>query len=68
MKMKKTLAKFAEASQKMAAGIVIASRDDGRNAFNEEDDQFIKLRKWANNMCNLFANISFFRRKRPVHN
>ena len=33
-------------------------------AFNEEDNQFIKMRKWANNIFNFFANLAF-RRKGP---
>ena len=38
--------------------IVIMSRMmDG--AYNEEDDQFFKFRKWANNIFNLFANVIF---------
>lgn len=43
--------------------LVIASRMmDG--AVNEEDSQIFKLRKWANNVFNLIANICF-RRKGP---
>ncbi len=49
--------KFIELT-KNGAGIVIASRMM-KESFNEEDDQFIKLRKWANNIFNLMANISF---------
>jgi hypothetical protein len=30
-----------------------------KGAVNEEDNQIIKLRKWANNFFNLIANISF---------
>lgn len=45
------------------ADIVIASRmmKDSRN---EEDDQILKFRKWANNAFNILANV-FFRRKGP---
>jgi glycosyltransferase involved in cell wall biosynthesis len=43
--------------------IVIASRMM-RGAWNEEDGQFLKLRKWANNGFNLLANLAF-RRKGP---
>ncbi|HVW66375.1 MAG TPA: glycosyltransferase family 2 protein [Candidatus Peribacteraceae bacterium] len=43
--------------------MVIASRMM-RGAHNEEDDQFLKPRKWANNIFNLLANL-FFRRSGP---
>lgn len=42
------------------ANIVIASRMM-RGARNEEDDQLIRLRKWANNAFNLMANLAFRR-------
>tara|TARA_X000000368_G_C22975880_1_gene687635 strand:+ start:597 stop:1289 length:693 start_codon:yes stop_codon:yes gene_type:complete len=51
--------KFIELT-KNGAEIVIASRMM-KESFNEEDDQLIKLRKWANNIFNLMANISFRR-------
>lgn len=38
--------------------IVIASRMM-KGARNEEDDQFLKLRKWANNAFNFMANSAF---------
>ncbi|PIQ26654.1 hypothetical protein COW36_01160 [bacterium (Candidatus Blackallbacteria) CG17_big_fil_post_rev_8_21_14_2_50_48_46] len=34
-------------------------------ARNEEDDQFFKWRKWANNAFNLMANMSFNRHQHP---
>lgn len=40
--------------------LVIASRMM-RGAYNEEDGQFLKFRKWANNGFNLLANIAFRR-------
>lgn len=40
------------------ADIVIASRMM-KGARNEEDDQFLKLRKWANNVFNIGANVAF---------
>lgn len=40
--------------------MVIASRMM-KGAHNEEDDAFIKMRKWANNAFNLLANIFFNR-------
>lgn len=43
--------------------LVIASRMMA-GAHNEEDDQFFKWRKWANNAFNLLANL-FFRRSGP---
>lgn len=43
------------------ADIVIASRMMA-GAHNEEDDNIFKLRKWANNAFNLFANWAFRRR------
>ncbi len=58
----KDFGKFAEHA-KNGAGIVIASRMM-EGAFNEEDNQFIKMRKWANNIFNFFANLAF-RRKGP---
>lgn len=42
------------------ADMVIASRMM-RGAYNEEDDKVFKLRKWANNFFNFFANIAFKR-------
>lgn len=45
------------------ADIVIASRMM-KGAKNEEDHQFLKLRKWANKAFNIFANV-FFRKKGP---
>ena len=45
------------------ADIIIASRMM-KGAFNEEDNQIIKLRKWANNIFNLLANLAF-RKKGP---
>lgn len=41
--------------------LVIASRMMF-GAKNEEDDQFLKLRKWANNAFNIGANVSFRRK------
>jgi glycosyltransferase involved in cell wall biosynthesis len=41
--------------------LVIASRMMA-GAKNEEDDQFIKLRKWANNAFNIGANVGFRRK------
>ena len=58
----KDFGKFIELSKK-GSGIVIASRMM-KESFNEEDDQLIKLRKWANNIFNLIANI-FFRKRGP---
>lgn len=46
-----------------SADLVIASRMM-KGALNEEDHQFFKWRKWANNAFNLLANV-FFRRKGP---
>ena len=43
------------------ADVVIASRMMA-GARNEEDDQLLKLRKWANNAFNLAANILFRKR------
>lgn len=40
--------------------LVIASRMM-KGAKNEEDDQFLRLRKWANNAFNLGANVCFRR-------
>jgi glycosyltransferase involved in cell wall biosynthesis len=40
--------------------MVIASRMM-KGAYNEEDDQIFKFRKWANNAFNLLANIAFRR-------
>ena len=34
-----------------------------KGAVNEEDNQIIRLRKWANNFFNLIANISFNNKK-----
>jgi glycosyltransferase involved in cell wall biosynthesis len=45
----------------MGADIVIASRMM-RDAYNEEDDQFLRWRKWANLGFNWLANVSFGRR------
>lgn len=45
------------------ADLVIASRMM-KGAVNEEDGQFIRLRKWANNAFNLAANL-LFRRSGP---
>lgn len=42
------------------ADLVIASRMM-KGARNEEDHQFLKLRKWANNAFNIGANLSFRR-------
>ena len=42
------------------ADLVIASRMM-EESFNEEDDQFFKWRKWANNVFNWFVNILFNR-------
>jgi glycosyltransferase involved in cell wall biosynthesis len=42
------------------ADLVIASRMM-KGARNEEDEHFIKLRKWANNAFNIGANLSFRR-------
>ena len=38
--------------------LIIASRMM-KGAYNEEDGQLLKLRKWANNIFNLFANLFF---------
>jgi glycosyltransferase involved in cell wall biosynthesis len=43
------------------ADLVIASRMM-KGSRNEEDDQVLKLRKWANNAFNIGANLSFRRR------
>lgn len=48
---------------KKGADIVIASRMC-KGAVNEEDQDFFKWRKWANNAFNIFANF-FFRKKGP---
>lgn len=53
----KDFRKFIDLSKK-GSGIIIASRMM-KDSFNEEDDQIIKLRKWANNIFNFMANISF---------
>jgi glycosyltransferase involved in cell wall biosynthesis len=45
------------------AGIVIASRMM-KGAVNEEDQHFLRPRKWANNAFNLMANV-FFRKSGP---
>lgn len=42
------------------ADLVIASRMM-KGARNEEDGQFLRLRKWANNAFNLMANLAFRR-------
>ena len=42
--------------------LIIASRMM-KNAKNEEDDDFLKFRKWANNIFNLLANIFFNKNK-----
>jgi glycosyltransferase involved in cell wall biosynthesis len=42
------------------ADVVIASRMM-KGARNEEDDQVLRLRKWANNAFNLMANLAFRR-------
>jgi len=49
-----------EFKKKEYLDLVIASRMM-KNAKNEEDDQIIKFRKWANNIFNLFANLFFNR-------
>lgn len=51
--------KFREHLEK-GNDIVIASRMM-KGAWNEEDGQFFKWRKWANNVFNLLANICFRR-------
>ncbi|MDA8791730.1 glycosyltransferase family 2 protein [Bacteriovoracaceae bacterium] len=48
---------------KEGADIVIASRMC-QGAVNEEDQDLLKWRKWANNAFNIFANL-FFRKKGP---
>lgn len=45
--------------------LVIASRMMA-GAKNEEDDQFLRLRKWANNAFNIGANICFRRKGKYV--
>lgn len=45
------------------ADLVIASRMM-KGAYNEEDGQLLRFRKWANNAFNLLANL-FFRRTGP---
>lgn len=40
--------------------MVIASRMM-KGAYNEEDDKFLKFRKWANNIFNMMANAAFRR-------
>ncbi len=54
------LPKFKQFFQKNDYDIVIASRMM-KGARNEEDSEFFKWRKWANNAFNLMANV-FFRR------
>ena len=44
----------------LGADIVIASRMM-KDAYNEEDENILKFRKWANNIFNLMANITFRR-------
>lgn len=58
----KDLPKF-RALLSQGADLVIASRMM-KGAYNEEDGQFLKLRKWANNAFNWFANV-LFRHKGP---
>lgn len=58
----KDLPKFKDLLQQ-GADIVIASRMMA-GAFNEEDHQFFKFRKWANNAFNWLANF-FFRKSGP---
>ena len=55
----KDLYKFKEYAEK-GADIIIASRMM-KNSYNEEDANFFKFRKWANNIFNVFANITFRR-------
>ena len=43
---------------KQGNDIVIATRMV-KGAYNEDDDQFFKWRKWANNVFNLLANITW---------
>ncbi len=47
------------------ADIIIASRMM-KDSYNEEDENLIKLRKWANNIFNLMANITFRRSGRYI--
>ncbi len=42
------------------ADIVIASRMM-KDSYNEEDENLLRLRKWANNIFNIMANIAFRR-------
>ena len=44
----------------LGADIVIASRMM-KDSYNEEDENILKFRKWANNVFNLMANITFRR-------
>ncbi len=53
------LPKF-RAALEAGADLVIASRMM-KGARNEEDGQFLRLRKWANNAFNLMANLAFRR-------
>jgi glycosyltransferase involved in cell wall biosynthesis len=55
------LPKFKEYFLRKKYDLVIASRMM-KGAHNEEDEQFFRWRKWANNCFNLLANV-FFRKK-----
>jgi len=55
------LVKFREYFEKNDCDLVIASRMT-KLAYNEEDEQIIKIRKWANNIFNFLANL-FFRKE-----
>ena len=57
------LSKFRGYFENEGADIVIASRMM-KGAVNEEDHQFFKFRKWANNAFNFLANL-FFRKSGP---
>jgi glycosyltransferase involved in cell wall biosynthesis len=59
----KDLPKFKKYFNDDGYDMVIASRMM-KGAYNEEDEDFFKWRKWANNTFNLLANL-FFRRVGP---
>ncbi len=53
----KDVEKFIEFANS-GSDIIIASRMM-KESYNEEDENLIKLRKWANNIFNLMANLTF---------
>jgi len=55
----KDISKFIK-YYKLGADLIIASRMM-KDSYNEEDENILKLRKWANNIFNLMANITFRR-------